>query len=90
LEEIRNTGFIGYGIGAAILIYLVVYLILRMVFGKCGGFKSQRPDITKVTKATPGILILAGFIVFLVGIITTGLGAIGFSNRLDEYDLEIH
>jgi len=79
-----------FSIGVVVLIYLILYVILRMVFGKCGGYRDPRPDINKFTKATPGILIGVGFGVFFIGCVITGLGATGFAFKLDDYDTSIH
>ena len=79
-----------YIIGTVVVIYLIIYMFLRMVIGKCGGFRDPRPDINKVTKATPGILIGVGFVIFFIGAIVTGYGATGFSFNLEDYDESIH
>ena len=48
---------------------------MRLALGKCGGYKSDKPDLTKLTKATPGVLIGIGSTIFLIGIIITFIGA---------------
>ena len=58
---------------------------MRLALGKCGGYNTEAPDITKLTKATPGILIGAGMFVFLVGIIITFIGAQGYTNTMKDF-----
>ena len=43
--------------------------------GKCGGYNTKKPDLTKLTKATPGVLIGIGTLIFLIGIVITFIGA---------------
>ena len=51
-------------------VYIFVYLFLRLVRGKCGGFKTAKPRINKKNKLRPMFLIFIGTGFFIFGFIT--------------------
>ena len=67
-----------YILAFVMTIFLFVFIIMRMCVGKWGGYKSIKPAITKYTKGTPGYLIGLGIFLFLIGILLTMQGIMGY------------
>ncbi len=75
MQNVRNSGWIFFLVAFGIWLYICIYLFMRLALGKCGGYNTDKPDLTKLTKATPGVLIGIGTLIFLIGIIVTFIGA---------------
>lgn len=78
--NVRSSGYIYYSVAIVVWLAIIVFLLFRLALGKCGGYKSDPPELTKLSKATPGVLILVAGFFFLGGIIVTFIGAQGYTN----------
>lgn len=75
IQNLRNSGWPFFIMAFGVWVYIAIYLFMRLALGKCGGYNMPKPDVTKLTKATPGVLIGIGTVIFLIGIIVTFIGA---------------
>ena len=83
-KNLRNSGYIYYLFAVAVWGFVIIFLIIRLGAGKCGGYHSNPPELTKLSKATPAILIGMAGLIFLVGVVITFIGAQGYTNQLQK------
>jgi hypothetical protein len=58
-----------YLIGIGIFGYLICYLYMRLLKGKCGGYKSKKPKVSKKNKRRPMTAIILGAVMFIGGFV---------------------
>ncbi len=58
-----------YLIGIGIFGYLIGYLYMRLLKGKCGGYKSKKPKVSKKDKRRPMVSIIVGASLFIGGFV---------------------